>query len=525
MQKKNKKILALDVDGEIITLVLAELAKEQIKLVGIKTISLLGLSPADYTQELSARIQEALKEFSPLGREVLVSLHSSSLYLGRYALPGLPQKEISSALRWQFKDAVSEKEEDILFDYLLVKETTDSEGLRQKHYLVCLVPKKEVNALCQLLEKINLEPLKITPPPFSLGKLLPENILPQKIYAVLDFAWTTSTLSFYRNREILFSRLIPVGVKNLVNSLCISLVYKGNNLSLNSQSAWQLLQEVGIPETTEGEWHGFPFSQILILLRPELERLATELIRSLDYFSFTLKEGTPEKIFLTGIGSAIKGLLKILTPSLHFPLEVLTFPVATSLELSPQEKNALTAPLANILNRFHKTIDFLPQEFRIAQIPALKKAINLFSLIVTFFLLGSIILALPRNIIQKKELTRFKKQMPNFEKLRALKQEFDRKREIKDIISAGKMNFNWVIQEISALLPPKAIISRMNIDKNSRSIELLGVIFAGDFVENIVVEMMKNMENSKIFFEPKLESIRKSPEKSLAEFKIKARIR
>ncbi|MCM8778341.1 MAG: pilus assembly protein PilM [Candidatus Omnitrophica bacterium] len=523
---KKRKILALDLDGELTTLAYAELEKEKIKLLGIKTIFLLDIEEAEQEKELIEKLSRSLKELSPAGREVLVCLHSGSLYVGRYALPDLPPKEIPKALRWQFKEAISESEENIIFDYLFVKETVDAEGLKQKHYLVCLVSKKEIDYICRIIEKINLEPRRITIPSFPLFKLLPADIDLQKTYAILDFSWTVCAFSFYQNKQILFSRIIPIGVKNLINALCISIVYKGNKLSLNPEKAWQVLKEVGIPEeVSEAEWQGFPLSQILVLMRPELERLSTELIRSLDYFSLTLKEKNPEKIFLTGIGTSIKGLPKYLMHNIHYPLAELLSPVESGSELSPQERNTVSCSLGNLLSLPDKTINLLPLGYRIERMPVIQKTIRISSLIISLSMLGSIILTLPKSIIQRKELALFKKHTPYFEKLKELNRELRRREEIKSIISQGKINFSWIIQEISAVIPPKAIISQLNLNKSTRTIELLGIIFSGEFVENIVAEIMKNINNSKILFEPKLESIKKAPERGIAEFKMKVKVR
>jgi len=522
LSKTSKKLLVLELDGEFNILVYGELNREKIKLLGFKIISLLGTDEQE--KQLTEEIVKTLKDFPQKGREVFISHHSLSLYLGRFTLPDLPQKEIPQALSWQLKKVIPEKEEDIIFDYLPIKEVTDREGVKQKNYLVCLIPRREIENIISLMEKTKLEFSKITVSSLFLGSLLPSDLDPQKIYAILDFSWTASILSFYQNKKIIFSRLIPVGVKNLIQALGISIVYKGNHLSLEPEKAWQALKEIGIPETfTEEEWQGFPLSQMLILMRPELEKLSTEIIRSLEYLSSTLKEGNTEKIFLTGIGASLKGMAKNLSNYLHRPLEELNFPVETELKISLQEKAIISPSLGTFFTIFEKNINLLPPEYRL-DTSSIRKIIKSISLFISLLLLGYLFIFIPKSIIYKKEINLLKKEAPKFEKLKEIKKELQQKEEIKSQLLQGKFNFTWIIQEISAVLPSQVTLTKLNI-KDIRNVELSGIVFAKEFVENIIAEMMKNIENSKLLSEPKLEWLRKSPEKQIAEFKMNVRIR
>lgn len=513
LQKKNHKLLAIDKDGDFYTLLSGELEKERVKLLGIKTF----LETEE--EKASAEIAKEIKNFYPISREVLILLHSPSLYVGRYALPDLPQKEIPNALRWQFKDVISETEENIVFDYLPLKETTSAEGVKQKHYIVCLASRKEIENVISLVEKLKLEPLKITISPFSLEKLIPES---DKLYSVLDFSWTTSHLSLYQNRKLIFSRTIPIGVKNLINALGVSIVYKGAHLSLNPEKAWQALKEVGIPESTEGEWQGFPLSQMLVLMRPELERLSLEIIRSLDYFS--LKEGNPEKIFITGIGASLKNIDGFLSNSIHREIQLLEFPLETELKLSLQEKLSSYSLLGAILNISHK-IDLLPPEYKLIKIRKLKKLINFSASVFILFILISLFSNIPKYLLYKKEVSLYRKQESTLQKIKEMKKELEQKELTLSELIKDKRNFLWIIQDISAILPSQVMLGRLNIANDKSTLEITGIIFAKEFIENIVAETMKKIENSKLIKEPKLDWINKKLEEGKAEFKITAKLK
>ncbi len=518
-------MLAIDLDADINSLVYTEVSEAGIKLLGMRVIPLLGLGQTEKERYLVEEIAQAVDELKIKDREAFVCFRGASLYLGRHTLPDMPSKEIPGALRWQIKGANANTEEEIIFDYEFVKETTDAEGAKNKYYLVTLGQRKEIETACDIIEKSGLKPIKLNVSPFCTAKLLPKDIDPAKIYATLEVAWTASTLSCYQNQKLIFARIIPTGIRNLIHALGISVVYKGNNISLDEMQAWRALSEVGIPYNNTGEeWQGFPLSQLLVLMRPELERLSTELKRSLDYFSISLKDGPIEKIFVTGIGLSIKGLSQFLSENIRLPLENLNTKVETEENLTPADLGIASCSLGNILSGTDK-VNLLPAEYRLGELKLLKAISRTGSLLISIIFLASLLIIGVKNNIYSRQLAFLASQNQIFDKLANINKEVGERENIKATLAKGGINFDWVLKEMAQVLPPNVLFSSLKISKDTKKIEINGIIFSSEFPESTVTEMMNGIEKSKLLYEPQLGWLKKNSETQRADFKMNLRLK
>ncbi|MCM8765737.1 MAG: pilus assembly protein PilM, partial [Candidatus Omnitrophica bacterium] len=347
-KKAGKKVLALDLDAEVNSLVYVELLPSDIRIIGWKVIDLFDIAIPEKEDYLRDALVNFLKEFSITRREVHISLHGPSVYTSYLALPSLPPKDIPQALKWQLPGKIPFPIEGTIFDYELISEKIESDGVKKITLAVVSALKEEIEKLCGLVEKAGLHPAKISLSPFCFRNLISllKEFTPDEVFACLEIGWQNSEFSFYQEKKPIFSRQIPVGINNFVHALQTAIVYNRTPLSLSSQQAYRILKEVGLPPDTAGDWQGFPYSQIIVLLRPELEKLVIELNRSLDYFTSNFKEGTIEKIFVTGPGLTLKGMLKFLEENINNKIEILPIMVKG---VPQQESVVIACALGNAL--------------------------------------------------------------------------------------------------------------------------------------------------------------------------------
>ncbi len=518
---KNKDILSVDLDGDINSLVYARKDNSGINLRGLKVIELIGVRAEEKEDYLTQEIVRALKEFQVSARGVYVSFRGPSLCLGRHILPPMPTSEIPNALLWQVKGKVSFPPEEIILDFDFIKQVQETDGTRSNHYLLAFAQNKEVEEVCNFMEKCKLHPVKINISPFSNAHLLnlARNLEMEKIYAILELGWQSSNISFYRQKKLIFPRIIPTGIKSFIHTLQTSIVYNGNHISLTEEKAYKALKEVGIPDGHSGEWEGFPLSQLTVLMRPGLERLSMELNRSLQYFSSTLNEGDVEKIFVSGIGSAISGMVKFLSQNTSLPIEPLK--VETSGITVSSRDSAIAGPaIGNMLARSSKA-NLLPKEYRLAEIRGLKNVLCTGSVIISIFFLVFSFTSISKTMVYNRRLPFFRKQKESFAKLKKIDIELKARLKAETLIREGDINFSWVLKEISRIMPSNVMLSEFNLDNEKRLLELKGIIFYTNFPENTLTTIIRQIEGSLILKDGRLDAMRKNPDSpDKTEFKL-----
>jgi Tfp pilus assembly protein PilN len=252
-------------------------------------------------------------------------------------------------------------------------------------------------------------------------------------------------------------------------------------IELTLEEAEKIKKEIGIPaveddKTIDGKI--LP-SQVLSLVRPCVEQLASEIERSFDFFREESHGGKVDKVILFGGGANLKGLTK----SLYDALEIEAV-IGDSLEdiktLTANDKSGDQAgsqfdlAIGAVLNRSDK-INLLPVEVKEKTRRFVEKVS--FKAVVAGIAMTLLLTYIGLNIqvaSQNKELNALKLEQrtlaPQLEALRS-------------VIISGRIFKNhpyWedVLREISNTVQPKMFLTDLSM-KNDR-INIKGIIMQGD---------------------------------------------
>jgi hypothetical protein len=101
-----------------------------------------------------------------------------------------------------------------------------------------------------------------------------------------------------------------------------ALVSDRGRLELSYKEAEATKRDIGIPDQESGTpKEGISSLQLLSLVRPVLEKLIAEVKRSFDYCKFQLNLPAPNKLLLTGGGSLLRNLDKMLAKELEIEVD------------------------------------------------------------------------------------------------------------------------------------------------------------------------------------------------------------
>jgi cell division ATPase FtsA len=163
--------------------------------------------------------------------------------------------------------------------------------------------------------------------PDCLGNLLPycfENLSEKKSTALLDIGANTSLLNFYRGRNLVFSREIPIGGEHITHAMAKPINSPSGAMNVSPEEAEKLKRNIGIPLQDEAkvefltDYGPLKGEQLSALLRPTLERLVMEINRTVSYYIKTFKPENPiDEIYLTGGSSRLRNIEKFLLYNLE----------------------------------------------------------------------------------------------------------------------------------------------------------------------------------------------------------------
>ncbi len=275
-------------------------------------------------RERSRFIKEFIQEYifqtrikTSLGRSVI---SGSGVFTFSFSLPSLPEKELRGAVGIELKKRLPFQIDfkNIYYDYFIT-EKLEEEGGSQIFVTCIAVDGSVIDRQLEFLKSFNLRPIVINTSADALGNLIRAMGITEHI-AVLEIGASSSSLNFYHQGLLQFSRDIPIGGDQLTQGILKVLVPLKEDISFDDAEGFK--KQCGIPL---GEELGSEFctdfgtikgERIMAGLRPILERLITEISRTVTFYFRTYKIDSLSVLYLTGGSSRIKNIDRFLSANL-----------------------------------------------------------------------------------------------------------------------------------------------------------------------------------------------------------------
>jgi type IV pilus assembly protein PilM len=298
-------------------------------------------------------VKLSLSEMGCTAKKVFLCISGLNFYTKRISVVSMPHDELKEAVNWAVKDQISLNLDKVIINYHILSETKDEQAAGQMHILVAVAEKERVLGCINTVVAAGLVPVGVTLGPFALGAFF-EGVKDGSVQAVLDIGSAKTELTLFKDGMPQFSRLLPGSGSEFTNAMTTTLVSDHGRLELGYEEAEALKIGAGIPTSESGAAkEGISNMQLLAMVRPVLEKLTSEIKRSFEYGKLQLGLPLPDRIYLTGGGSLLKNLDKILQKDLGVEVEGLG-------ALSKQSVFLDTAYAAALEES--KRINLLPQE-------------------------------------------------------------------------------------------------------------------------------------------------------------------
>ena len=518
---KKDRVIGLDMGS--CSIKLAELTCQQGKLV----LSKLKLQKIDSHKDKQEGQLDALKslfrDINTKEAKINVVINCSQSCTKISVIPFMPKSEILQALKWEMRNFISFSIEKAVLDYKILQEIAEG-GIKKLKVAVACCPQETVDRYLDLLSLAHIEPSLFTQHGFALKNVI-SGLYPKenKAVALLDIGYTFSELVIFQDRELVFSRKLPVAGQDFTQEMTQALVSDHGKTELTLEEAESIKKKYGIPgsddsKILEGK---IASAQLISLLRPNLEKLVTEIERSFAFYREKEQGAVVELLLLLGGGSNLKNLTKNLNERLGIPVQLgnplVAFPSSepSILNDEPEIAHSFASALGTALAS-PGDINLLPIEIK-QQTKLLIKRSSIKALVTAVV----VILILVYTGMRIR-LGIYDKRVAVAElELRALSPQIEElpKQAFLGSILNQRVYWSDALKEISNFIPEPVYLTEMNAKENLLTLkgEIKSPGLAG---EQFLTAFMCSLEKG-VFKEVNLISTKDSPEDKLNTFELR----
>lgn len=318
-----QNVIGLDIGYSYIKIVQLQRARRGYVITNYITRAIPQIAK-DNSAEKRKLIREFVKGFiadarvkTNLGR---LAISGKGIFVLSLSVPPISKKDLKGAVSIELKKRLPFQLDlnNMAFDFFITGEVHDEKGATFFQVTCIAADHFVLDEQVQFLKEMGIRPMAINVISDALGNLLPYcvELGPQNSIAVLDLGASMSLLNFYKGSSLVFSREIPVGGEHLTKALAKTTTTSTGAVNIIVEDAEKIKRQCGIPLEDEAKQEYLTDFGILLgeqistMLRPTLERLVTEISRTLNYYTKMFKTDNIEKIYITGGGSRLRNIDK-----------------------------------------------------------------------------------------------------------------------------------------------------------------------------------------------------------------------
>lgn len=305
----SKKVLAIDIGTSSIKFVELNVKKTSAELVGFHSIPLPNqvISNAEILNQaiLASALQQGLAQMATKRKKVATSLWGTSVIVKKISIPKIEAKLISEQLKWEAEQYVPFDINAVTLEHHLLTASSSPENM---DVLLIAAQNETIKQFKHLFSQAGLDLSIIEVSGFSLANCFEFNYgkaLGQTI-CLINIGAAVTNFVVVQNGETVFVRDIPVGGLSYTNEISKELGVTHDEAEALKLSA---SRGEGVPE------------EVLSIMSAVSESFSEELRNSFDFFTATFSQTAISRVYYTGGGSLLPGLIKIIESLISLPFE------------------------------------------------------------------------------------------------------------------------------------------------------------------------------------------------------------
>ena len=448
-------------------------------------------------------------------REAVVVVGGNDILVKKLALPAISAGEAKEAIKWKIRDEITYPIEDAVVDFAPLPKV---KGKEETDYVAAVANKESINRIIEILKLARIKLISVVPLPISMQEIFSEQAASPEVSSLVYMGRRTTNISFFKNNGFLFNREIPMGGEDITKAMTSVVVSEEGRLELKFDEAEKIKREYGIPIDLETypKLGDIPLAHLQAVIRPALEKVEDELLRTLEYFKGQEGEVDVKKIILNGGSSKTPHLIEFLSAGLGIPFEyidplknfIISDNVKEKVSLSVHSAQ-LSAALGAAISYYSKSVNLLPEEIRDHYKLLLKKHANPYELSILVGALVSMLYGylLWQSITLKTEigtingqLEQLRPKIARLEEMEKVVKEEEGRRGIFKAIELNRIKIPEVLEDISSCVPDSVLMQQITIVEEARAVSISGTVFQrGDTAENILSAFILKLSSASSF--------------------------
>jgi type IV pilus assembly protein PilM len=251
-----------------------------------------------------------MAELKIKNKQVATSISGTSVIIKKISLPVMTRQELQENIQWEAEQYIPFDINDVNVDFHILGEAGEEQG---KMGVILVAAKKDlVNDYTGVIAEAGLTPLCVDIDAFAAGNSLewnyPERM--NEIIALVNVGASVTNINVIKNGVSTFVRDITSG-----GNAVTEMIQK--NLGIQYEEA-EKLKRAG----QDGSDEMVP-TEVSDIIRQVSQTIASEIARSLDFYSATNIDDRISKIYISGGMALTAGLDSIIERTVGYPVEVM----------------------------------------------------------------------------------------------------------------------------------------------------------------------------------------------------------
>jgi len=458
-----RSLIGLDVGARTIKMVHLQTSGGAIRLVGAHAAELPPKSDPERFETVADIVAKFISRAKPRVKTACCAISGEGVATVCSSVPRMSEKDLAEAARWKIAEATGTDMASATVGHYTLNKKTRAGNVG----IVAAAAPLHIDRLDALFPGDRPQLAVVIP-----GPVAAENVVTAAYHAqergpvaVLDIGTVSSTLSVVGQDGLEFTREIPVGGDSVTTAIAGKMTVENETVEISRRAAVELKKKYTIGAGGQVEAGGVtvPASRILAAIRPVLERLASEVVRSLQFYAQSHSLTKAETLLICGGGATLGGLADYLTKetrtavSVLDPWRMLGVEVPAHIDASP----ALFVVAMGAAIHDAARINLLPPHIKARRTVA---AIRTGSIVATACALVALIALswtaraqkadLQKSLKLKKETTAPMEQLAaRIRVAQGYKAELARRKQILRSLGVGKPIHAAILKELSNIMP------------------------------------------------------------------------